>query len=268
MKITAKTKLFGFFGHPSSHSRSPIIMNTAFEKKNINAVYLAFDVKKENLKQAIFGAKNMGMTGLSISIPHKIEVMKYCDEVDEIAKKIGAVNTLFFKNNKIYAKNTDWIGIKNAIDEKIKIDENWTGKILGAGGTARVAVFVLKKMGVKKITIFNRTLENAKKLAMEFGLGFDKIENFYGGKNDVIINTTPVGTNSDLSPIAKEKIFEKSVVFDVVYSPRKTKLLSFAKEKNCICVSGLKMLFFQGVEQFEFWTNKIAPKKEIWEKLR
>ena len=266
MIINPQTKLYGFFAHPAGHTLSPAMHNRAFKSLNINAAYLAFDIPAENLEPALLGAQTLGIKGLSISIPHKIEIMKFCDELDENARLIGAVNTIKFHQGRILGFNTDIFGIIDAIKEKSTLKAK-NVIILGAGGTARTAIYAAHKMAARKITIFNRTLEKAAKLAKETGVNFGSLEEFTASEGSVIINTTSVGLNSDKSPLRKEQIPSRALVFDAVYQPRQTKLLDLAREKKAETVEGLKMLLYQGIKQFEIWTEKVAPKDLMWQEI-
>ena len=156
MNIKGSTNIVGLIGHPVEHSFSPPMHNAAFEKLGMDYAYVAFDVEPQNLKSAIDGAKSLGIMGLNVTIPHKIEVMQYLDEIDEVAGLIGAVNTIDFKDMKGY--NTDGIGAVRAIEEVTSIkDKNVV--IAGAGGASRAISFYIAKYGASRLTILNRNVE-------------------------------------------------------------------------------------------------------------
>ena len=266
MEIKGSTDIVGLIGHPVEHSFSPPMHNAAFKKLNMDYVYTAFDVNPNNLENAIIGAQALNIKGLNVTIPHKIEVMKYLDEIDEVASLIGAVNTVDFKDLKGY--NTDGIGAIKAIGEVTKI-KNKNVVIAGAGGASRAISFYLAKYGAEKLMILNRNVEKAQKLAGDvLASGFiddvksDSINNMDLTDADILINTTPVGMhpNVDDTPIAlANDMHEDLVVFDAVYNPNETGLLKEAIKAGAKQVYGIKMLLYQGAESFEIWTGKKAP---------
>ncbi len=266
MEIKGSTNVVGLIGHPVEHSFSPPMHNAAFNKLNMDYVYTAFDVNPNDLKTAIVGADALNIKGFNVTIPHKIEVMKYLNEIDEVAKLIGAVNTIDFKNLKGY--NTDGIGAIKAIGEVTNV-KNKNVVIAGAGGASRAISFYLAKYGADHLTILNRNVGKAQKLAndvLDSGLidnvESDSINNMNLSDADILINTTPVGMhpNVDDVPIALAgDMHDDLVVFDAVYNPNETGLLKQAIEAGAKPVYGIKMLLYQGAESFEIWTGKKAP---------
>ena len=268
MKIKGSTNIVGLIGHPVEHSFSPPMHNAAFEELGMDYAYVAFDVDPANLKSAIEGAESLNIKGFNVTIPHKIEVMKYLDELDGVARLIGAVNTIDFKNMKGY--NTDGIGAVRAIEEVTSI-KNKNVVIAGAGGASRAISFYIAKYGADSLTILNRNAEKAQKLAEDVsdsGLISDvdaasimEIDNHV--KNaDILIDTTPVGMDphiDDEAIVKAENMHEDLVVFDAVYNPNETVLLKEAIKAGAKPVYGIKMLLYQGVESFEIWTGKKAP---------
>ena len=266
MEIKGSTNVVGLIGHPVEHSFSPPMHNAAFNKLNMDYVYTAFDVNPNDLKTAIVGADALNIKGFNVTIPHKIEVMKYLNEIDEVAKLIGAVNTIDFKNLKGY--NTDGIGAIKAIGEVTNV-KNKNVVIAGAGGASRAISFYLAKYGADHLTILNRNVEKAQKLANDVldselidNVESDSINNMNLSDADILINTTPVGMhpNVDDVPIALAgDMHDNLVVFDAVYNPNETGLLKQAIEAGAKPVYGIKMLLYQGAESFEIWTGKKAP---------
>lgn len=258
-------KVFGIIGDPVSHSLSPVMHNAAFRELGIKAVYGAFLVKSENLAQAVQGLKALNISGISVTIPHKEAILPLLDEVDETALEIGAVNTVVNYEGYLKGFNTDWIGVLKAFEEK---GINLKGKkivILGAGGASRAIIYAVKKAGAKEILLYNRTFHKAEKLAQYFGIiayPWDKINQAEG---DIIIQATSVGLKSHISPISEEIIKRFKVAMDIVYLPLKTKFLSLA-EGYALTIDGLRMLLYQGVEQFKLFTGMEAPVK-IMEKV-
>ena len=268
MKIKGSTNILGLIGHPVEHSFSPPMHNAAFDALNMDYAYVAFDVNPNDLKSAIEGAESLNIKGFNVTIPHKVDVMQYLDELDEVARLIGAVNTIDFKNLKGY--NTDGIGAVKAIEEVTSI-KNKNVVVAGAGGASRAISFYVAKYGAESLTILNRNESKAESLAgdvSDSGLigevesdSINAIDN-YMENADVLIDTTPLGMhpNIDDEPIVKaDKMDENLVVFDAVYNPNETVLLKEAIKANAKPVYGIKMLLYQGAESFKIWTGKTAP---------
>ena len=277
MKIKGSTNIVGLIGHPVGHSFSPPMHNKAFEALDMDYAYVAFDVDPSDLESAIAGAKSLDIKGLNVTIPHKIEVMKYLDEIDDVAELIGAVNTVDFKDMKGY--NTDGIGAVKAIEEITKIN----GKnvvIAGAGGAARAISFYIAKYSAQSLTILNRNVERADDLSNDVlnsqlinNVKSDSISkiNDYLSDADILINTTPVGMHPNINdrPLASaEDMHENLVVFDAVYNPNETVLIKEALKAGAKPVYGMKMLLYQGAESFKIWTGREAPVDEMEKSLR
>lgn len=277
MVIKGSTKVVGLIGEPVEHSFSPPMHNEAFKTLGLDYVYAPFNVSPDNLKSAIEGANSLNIQGLNVTIPHKINVIKYLNELDPIAELIGAVNTIDFKNLKGY--NTDGIGCIRAIEEVTKIkDKNIV--VAGAGGAARAIVFYLAKYGAEEVNILNRNLKKAENLANDL-LASNLISNVnssdiseiskFISDADILIDTTPVGMHPNVSdePIVKAAdIHEELVVNDIVYNPNETVLLKEAIKANAKVVYGIKMLLYQGAESFKIWTGREAPIDVMEAKLK
>ncbi len=274
MEIKGSTNIVGLIGHPVEHSFSPPMHNAAFKKLGMDYVYTAFDVDPYKLKEAIDGARALNIKGFNVTIPHKIEVMKYLAEIDEIASLIGAVNTIDFKDLKGY--NTDGIGAIKAIGEVTNV-KNKNIVIVGAGGASRAISFYLAKYGADSLTILNRNVDKAQGLASDVlssglidSVESNSIDSMDLTDADILINTTPVGMhpNVDDAPIALAgDMHEDLVVFDAVYNPNETGLLKEAVKASAKPVYGIKMLLYQGAESFEIWTGKKAPVDAMGEAL-
>ena len=268
MNIKGSTNIVGLIGHPVEHSFSPPMHNAAFKDLEMDYAYVAFNVNPQNLKSAIDGAKSLSIKGFNVTIPHKIDVMNYLDEIDEVANLIGAVNTIDFKNMKGY--NTDGIGAVRAIEEVTSI-KNKKVVIAGAGGASRAISFYIAKYGAENLTILNRSVEKARNLAGDVtnsgligDVKSDSISqiNSYLDDCDILINTTPIGMHPhiDDEPIANsDSMHEGLVVFDAVYNPNETVLLKEAIDAGAKPVYGIKMLLYQGAESFKIWTGRDAP---------
>ena len=268
MKIKGSTNIVGLIGHPVEHSFSPPMHNAAFDALNMDCAYVAFDVNPNDLKSAIEGAESLNIKGFNVTIPHKVDVMQYLDELDEVARLIGAVNTIDFKNLKGY--NTDGIGAVKAIEEVTSI-KNKNVVVAGAGGASRAISFYIAKYGSESLTIINRNEAKAESLASDVSdsgligeVASDSI-NAIGNhmeSADVLIDTTPLGMHPNINdePIVKADMMDEDlVVFDAVYNPNETVLIKEAIKANAKPVYGIKMLLYQGAESFKIWTGKTAP---------
>ncbi len=268
MKIKGSTNIVGLIGHPVEHSFSPPMHNAAFDELGMDYAYVAFDVNPTDLQTAIEGAKSLNIKGFNVTIPHKIEVMKFLNEIDEVAALIGAVNTIDFKNLKGY--NTDGIGAVRAIEEVTSI-KNKNVVVAGAGGASRAISFYLAKYGAESMAILNRNVEKAQGLAADVSqsglIGEVKADSISEIRNylkdaDILVDTTPIGMHPNISdePISlAEDMDEDLVVFDAVYNPNETVLLKEAIKAGANPVYGIKMLLYQGAESFKIWTGRDAP---------
>lgn len=275
--INGSTKIVGLIGHPVEHSFSPPMHNAAFEELGLDYAYVPFNVCPENLKSAILGAKSLNIKGFNVTIPYKINVMKYLDKLDPIAKLIGAVNTIDFKEMKGY--NTDGIGCIKAIGEVTSIkDKNIV--VAGAGGASRAISFYLAHENPQCIHILNRDINKSKSLAEDVknskltdNVDFDSIDKIVGyvSDADILIDTTPVGMSphvNDEAIVKAEDMHSDLVVNDIVYNPNETVLLSEAIKAGATPVYGIKMLLYQGAESFEIWTGEKAPVDVMEKTLR
>jgi len=268
--INSKTRLYCIIGNPVEHSLSPIMHNAAFEHCGLNSAYVAFEV--DDIGKATEGIRALHIYGASVTIPHKTEVIRYLDEVEPIAQRIGAINTIVNQDGKLIGHNTDWVGAIRSLEEVTDIP----GRhfiIIGAGGAARAIGFGIKhKRGT--LTILNRSEKRGQELAKNLGCPFYHIDFISEFDAHGLIHTTPVGMYPHINDtlIPKERLKGEMVVMDTVYDPMETRLLREAKERGCTVISGLKMLVYQGVAQFEIWTGKEAPidvmQRAIYEALQ
>ncbi|MEH7223177.1 shikimate dehydrogenase [Bacillus sp. JJ1566] len=269
-------KIYGVIGSPIAHSLSPVMQNDIFEHYNLKARYHAFHVAPGEVKAAMKGIKALGIAGINVTIPHKIDVIEYLDEVEEVAANIGAVNTIVNENGKLIGYNTDGNGFIRSLNQVISNEELRSAKVLliGAGGAARGIFISLAAMGVKNIDIVNRTVDRAKaiiddcKYAVDaHALGFTETEADLG-KYQVIVNTTSVGMhpNVDEIPLSVENIAPKTIVSDIIYNPFETKLLQEAAKRGAVTQNGIGMFVYQGALAFEKWTG-IFPDTDRMERL-
>lgn len=258
--------IYGILAHPAYHSLSPVMHNAGFKALNIDAEYRFFDIPPEDLEAFISKVRDENIKGLSVSKPHKEAIISLLDVVEDVAKTIGAVNTVINKDGKLNGTNVDWTGVQNAIEEVTEIDgKNVT--ILGAGGAARAAIYALKKNNAKEICILNRTVEHAEELAKEFECNFGPLGDFSKCNPDIVIQATSAGMNKPegVEIIPKKLLKPNMIVMEMIYSPLMTKILKDAKEVGAKIITGDKMLLHQGFAAFELWTDQKAP-REVMEK--
>lgn len=256
-KILKNIKVCCIVADPATHSLSPKMHSAGYIALGLEEdfIFLRFRVSVGNLEKFINEVRDdNNFRGASVSLPHKVEIMKYLDEIDAVAKKIGAVNTIVKDGKKLKGYNTDYLGILNPLKKIVNL-KGKKAAVIGAGGAARAAVYVLTSQG-SKTTIFNRDVKRAEKLAQEFNCNYDSLDNISKISTfDVVINATKVGMDEKDSPlIPKDLIKSNQIIFDVVYPI--TKLIKNAKEQKAKTISGIEMLLYQGVEQFKLFTGK------------
>ena len=263
-------KVYGVIGNPIEHSLSPVMHNAAFEALGLDAIYLAFRVAEHELGDAIRGAKSLGIAGLNVTIPLKEKALAFVD-ADDIASRIGAINTIDFSTDTPTGYNTDGIGALTVLKERVGEIRGKEVLILGAGGAARAIAFYLDAEGAR-LTIANRTEDRAAMLASSLrNAGFISLREEELKRHirdaDILINTTPVGMypRTDVTLVNAEMMHSELVVFDIVYNPAETKLLREAKKVGVqTIIEGVKMLVYQGAASFRIWTG-MEPPVEIME---
>ena len=260
------TKTFAVIGDPIDHSLSPNIHNAAFRELDLDCTYIAYKIPKNELSYGLDALKKIKISGFNVTIPHKIDIMKFLDHVDEDSKLIGASNTVTNQNGVLTGYNTDMQGFLDPIIQRELGIKNSNILLYGAGGAARAIIVAFAKQNAKKITIVNRTIEkgkNLEELGKKLGLNSEVIslENFEGNKNkyDFVINSTSIGMKNEIFPISQDLIDENSVVYDIVYKPINTDLIKKGKNVNATIIYGYEMLLGQAVRSFEIWMDKKAP---------
>lgn len=263
-------KIYGILGDPVAHSLSPVMHNAAFGRLGIDAVYLAFRVSKSDLEAAITGAKSLGIAGLNVTIPLKEKALDFVD-ADEMARKIGAINTIDFSSGMPSGYNTDGIGSMRVLQETVGELTAKKVLILGAGGAARAIAFHLDAHGAS-VTLANRTMERAAQVAAQLthatAIGLDAELEKHLQASDILINATSVGMHphDDATLVTADMIHPDLVVFDIVYNPLETRLLQEAKRAGVTrVVNGVKMLVYQGAASFKIWTG-VEPPIDVMEK--
>lgn len=281
MEINSKTKTICLLGQPVKHSFSPTIHNYLFKKYNTNNVYTCFDVDPSSLEKAVSGIRVLGIEGCNITIPHKVEIIKYLDSVDKNSNLIGAVNTIKNEGGSLKGYNTDGIGFVQSIINKDHRLENKKIMILGAGGACRSIAVELAVNEVSSIEIRNRTIDKAKSIASIVNDNFttrvscstDRITQQDLEDIDILINTTPIGMESNECPIDENLTLNKNIlVCDIVYKPHNTQLIKWAMKNGLEVIHGIDMLINQALQSFYIWTG-IKPSgydvdeiREIYEK--
>ena len=236
------------------------MMNTAFRRETVNAVYLALQANK--LTDLLKLVQEIPIQGLSVTMPLKQEIMAHLDHTDPLSAKIGAVNTVVRQEGKLYGFNTDVAGITGPLEKRLSL-RGAKVLVLGAGGAARAAVFGIRDKGAD-VFILNRTPETAQKLARQSGAKTIKKDALAKTTFDVIINATPIGMAGNKAPqILEAKDLNTRLVFDLVYNPLETPLLRLARQMNIPIITGIEMFVQQGARQFEIFTGKPAPEEEM-----
>jgi shikimate dehydrogenase len=271
--ISGKTVLYGVIGDPIDHSLSPAIQNAAFRSTQIDAVYVPFHVKPQNLRIAMSGLRALHVRGFNVTIPHKINVLPYLDKTDAAVSTIGSANTIINENGKLCGYNTDGLGAFNSLVEAGAQPNGKSVLIFGAGGASRAVAYTLAETA-SSIRLVNRTRAKAKQLAnrlrKKFGTEItstalssavlkDLVE-----QADIIVNASSMGMNGISNPPIEAKwLHSGQWVFDLVYTPPQTRLLELAASARANGITGLDMLVNQGACSFELWTGIEAPRREM-----
>ncbi|HPZ06604.1 MAG TPA: shikimate dehydrogenase [Candidatus Eremiobacteraeota bacterium] len=263
--LNKNTKILGVTGSYAENSLSKYMHNVNFREQGENYTYIPFKTEKEDLEEFMKNFKKFNFFGSAVTIPHKIDIIKYLDDIEDRAKKIGAVNTIVNKDGKLTGYNTDCKGAIDALSKKTELKDRKV-LVLGAGGAARAICYGLKEKEFSVI-IANRTEERAMKLAEELDMKICPLEDIYKYNYHIIINTTSIGMYPHINESIVEKDFLKGkVVFDIVYRPMMTKMLRDAIAVGSTVVEGYEMLLYQGIEQYKLWTGK-EPSENLMRKI-
>lgn len=283
MEINGHTRLCGLIGNPVEHTMSPVIHNTLAKGQGHNLVYVPFHVEREQLEAAVKGAYGLNILGMNVTVPYKSDVMPYLADIDELAEKIGAVNTLVRVNGGYKGYNTDILGLYRAMcSEKIKL-EGEKVILLGAGGASRAAAFLCGEKKAEKVYLLNRSLDKAKLLADEVNAAFgreciipmavDSYEKLPDEKF-LAIQGTSVGLYPDVDKaVIEDAEFYRRIhtAYDLIYKPAETKFMRLVREAGGQACNGLKMLIYQGIIAYELWNQiEISEEsvQEIYELLK
>ncbi|MCL0048216.1 shikimate dehydrogenase [Dehalococcoidia bacterium] len=275
----------GLIGYPVGHSISPAFQQAAFDHLGLDIRYELWETEPDNLGEVVQNIRSPQKLGANITVPYKEQVMSLLDGIDGLASDIGAVNTIARRDAGLIGYNTDAGGFLRALEEEGRFDPR--GKMvtmLGAGGVARAIGFVLVRSGVESLTLFDIDIGRAERLATDLvgaDLCVSHITVLSSNKGDfeeavfsadLLVNCTPVGMKHSAaegqSPLPKELISPRSVVYDVVYNPIRTPLLEIAEEVGARTLGGLSMLVYQGATAFELWTGRRAPVDVMLERAK
>ncbi len=246
---------YGVLGFPLGHSLSPLLHNQAFQMLAMNRSYFTWEITTGDLDHFMRAVRILPLSGVSVTIPHKENVISFLDGISPEAKEIGAVNTIFWQDGRLMGTNTDYLGFMAPIRE---LDLS-SALVLGSGGASRSVLYGLKKLGVQRITLCSRSPEKARNLAEIFGAEHIPWPARNNHQADILVNTTPLGTlgeNEDKNPWDYGHLPFKAV-YDLVYNPLRTRLIRQAKGQGIITVSGLSMFVHQAREQFRIWTGEV-----------
>jgi shikimate dehydrogenase len=268
--IGSRTGVVGILGHPVGHSLSPRMHNAAFRDQDVDLVYVAFDVLPERLPEAVGGLRALGFRGANVTIPHKEAVVYLLDEVEDVALRIGSVNTIVCDEGRLRGYNTDRSGFSNAL-RSVRADgpAGLTCFVAGAGGAARAVVSALTEEGAREIRVCNRTLERAVSLCAQAGSWGtaacvpvpEDLAAIAAEGCDLLVNATSVGLTSSIkeSAIPVDILHSQQIVLDLVYGPSATALVREAKARGATAIDGKEMLVMQAAGSYELWTGRRAP---------
>lgn len=276
--ITGKTKIVGILGYPVGHSLSPLMHNAAFSALELDYIYVPLPVDPDHLGQAVAGLKAMGFVGANVTIPHKVTIMPYLDELDRSAELVGAVNTIVIRKGRCIGYNTDVQGFIQSLTAKNITIKGKNAVIMGAGGAARAVVCGLIEHGIEQIIIGTRSNLKAQEFVKLFPAGTHiqgcdwHDESFVHNLQqcDLLINCTPIGMSANYEvplPINWQDLKSDAIICDLIYNPPFTQFLVQAQSRGHMVINGAGMLVEQGALAFELWTGQKAPRHIMSETL-
>ncbi len=271
--ISGKSVVYGLIGDPVDHSLSPAIQNAAFRSAGMDAVYVPFYVKQQNLRDAIQGLRALELRGFNITAPHKVHVLRYLDKIEASADAVGSVNTVTIENGKLFGYNTDGPGAINALEEAGVSPDGKSVLLFGAGGAGRAMAHALAPRA-SSIRLVNRTITKANQIARRMRRKFkinisyaplsSKLLRAFVENADIVVNASSMGMDGrNNPPVEANWLRSDQCVFDIVYKPVQTRLLELASLARATSVTGLDMLVNQGACSFELWTGRKAPMVEM-----
>jgi len=277
LNITSKSRILGVIGDPVAHSFSPLMHNAAIAAIGEDYAYVAFHVLPENVGQAVNGMRALGIRGLNVTIPHKQTVMEYLDRISEEALAVGAVNTISLEDGDLVGYNTDVYGLSTALERVAGLQQfPECCVVLGAGGAARAAVYALgTRQEVRTVTVLNRTLARAESLVrdmekitgkpMTAAVLEEETPLAHFADAGLVVNATSLGMYPHIegSPLSSEKALHSgTVLYDTVFNPLQTRLMSQFQSVGASAYGGLDMLVYQGARSFQIWTG-IEPSSDV-----
>ncbi len=256
-QLTRRSQVYGVIGEPIGHSLSPLLHNTGFAARKVDAVYLPFLV--HDLRDFLDVIRELGVRGFSVTLPHKQSIVRHLADCEPLAAEIGAVNTVIVRRDaSLYGCNTDYVGVLRVLQKNLRINGSRV-LIFGAGGSARATAFALARAGAL-VGVCARRETAARELARAIGGEVVPRRALRTEFFDAIINTTPVGMypRAAVSPLSPRELHCR-LVMDLIYRPQRTHLLRLAAQKGIATVSGVEMFLAQGIAQWEIWTEQRAP---------
>lgn len=284
MQIDGRTRTCGLIGNPVEHTMSPVIHNTLAEREGRNMVYVPFLVEAGAIRQAVEGAYALNIQGLNVTVPYKSEIIDCLTEIDDMAEKIGAVNTLVRSSQGYKGYNTDMPGLFRALQsENIRL-EGEAVIILGAGGAARAVAFLCVLKGAKRVYLLNRTLHKAEEVADEINrklavssvtpMCMEDYRLLADDRKYLAIQATSVGLHPDTdAAVIRDKAFYEKIHtgYDLIYNPQNTRFMALVREAGGRAFHGLKMLLYQGIVAYELWNDVTVDEKEaliVYKKMK
>jgi 3-dehydroquinate dehydratase / shikimate dehydrogenase len=257
-KLGRSAKIYGVIADPIRHSISPAVHNRAFQSRRVDAVYLPFLVSPACLRDFFSLALKLPLAGFSVTIPHKQKIIRYLDAVDPLARRIGAVNTVWRKAGKWRGTNTDAAGVTQPLARLLRLPKS-SVLIVGNGGAARSAACALSDAGAK-ISLVGRNADRVRALSKICGAAALMRDNLDSHHFDAVVHATPLGMYPHVNECFFNGNIPADIVFDMVYNPLETMLVKHAREQGKTVVPGLEMFIEQAVRQFEIWTGESAPR--------
>jgi 3-dehydroquinate dehydratase / shikimate dehydrogenase len=257
-RFSKQAKIYGVIADPVRHSISPAVHNRAFQAKRMDAVYVPFLVQPAHLKDFMLLGEKLPVCGMSVTIPHKQRIVRYLDVIDPLARRIGAVNTVWRKAGRWRGTNTDVAGVIGPLSKRIKLGKS-SVLLVGNGGAARGAAFALTDAGAR-LSITGRNPDRVRALARLTGAEAIPAEQASSGHYDALVHATPLGMHPHVNACFFEGDIPADVVFDMVYNPMETMLIRRARDMGKEVVPGIDMFIEQAIQQFEIWTNESAPR--------
>lgn len=266
LRVRGSTRVVGIIGDPVAHSLSPAMHNAAFSALAMDWVYVPFPVAPTSLGQAIRGLRALGIAGVNVTVPHKEAVLRYLDGSSELARRVGAVNTIVHRSGQLWGENTDVYGVRQAL-RAVRL-RGASAMVVGAGGAARAVLVALEQAGVRRVILANRTVARARRVARQLGTPTFFIDvHDLGALEDprllahvrLVVNTTSVGLHGEgFFPLNVDATPAECVFFDLVYG-RRTEFLGRAQAAGRLTIDGTEMLLYQGAAAFRLWTGRRPP---------